>query len=414
MLDRSAQLQLRELAPRALAAIVRRYRDFTAGEDAVQEALVAAAQQWPVQGVPDHPLGWLIHVASRRITDEIRAAAARRLRERMVVSLIPVDEQIAFVSDEVEVDDTLELFWMCCHPALSSSSQVALTLRALGGLTTAEIARAFLVQEATMAQRISRAKQSIKASKVGFAPLETAERAERLPAILHVLYLIFNEGYAATSGDAVVRVDLSHEAIRVVRMLAVAAPAAEVHGLLALMLLTDARRDARVGANGELVPLDAQDRSRWNRAVIAEGTALLERTLAAGATGPYQVQAAIAALHDEAPSIDATEWPQILALYDVLVAMTDSPMARLSRAIALAMVSGPVAGLAEIDQVAADPRVRDHHRIAAARAHLHERAGDRDAAIAEYRRAANLTASTPERNYLLLHAARLEEATSSS
>ncbi|MDB4959858.1 MAG: putative polymerase, sigma-24 subunit, subfamily [Myxococcales bacterium] len=410
MLDRGELLLLRELAPRALAAIVRRYRDFTGAEDAVQEALVAAAQQWPVQGLPNNPLGWLIQVASRRITDEIRAATARRLRERLVVSLIPADEQIALVSDEVEVDETLELFWMCCHPALSSSSQVALTLRALGGLTTAEIARAFLVPEATMAQRISRAKQSIKASTVGFAPPAASERADRLPAILHVLYLIFNEGYAATSGEAVVRVDLSHEAIRIVRMLAGSADAPEVHGLLALMLLTDARRDARVGPSGELVPLDAQDRSRWNRAAVAEGTALLERTLTRGAIGPYQVQAAIAALHDEAPSTDATDWRQILALYDVLVAMTDSPMARLSKAIALAMVSGPVAGLAELDRVADDPRIRDHHRIAAARAHLLERAGDRDAAIAHYRLAANLTASTPERNYLLLHAARLEEA----
>ncbi len=410
MLDRSAQQQLRELAPRVLAALVRRYRDFTAREDAVQEALAAAAQQWPVQGRPDNPLGWLIQVASRRITDEIRATTARRLREQLVVSLIPVDEQIAVISDEVDVDDTLELLWMCCHPALSSSSQVALTLRALGGLTTAEIARAFLVPEPTMAQRISRAKASIKTSTARFAPLTVAERAERLPAILAVLYLIFNEGYVATSGDAVVRGDLSHEAIRVARMLAGSADVPEVHGLLALMLLTDARRDARVGLSGELIPLDTQDRSRWDRGTIAEGTALLERTLARGATGPYQVQAAIAALHDEAPSTDATDWKQILALYDVLLAMTESPMARLSRAIALAMVSGPLAGLAEIDRVASDSRIRDHHRVAAARAHLHERAGDRDGAIAQYRRAANLTTSTPERDYLLLHAARLEEA----
>jgi RNA polymerase sigma factor (sigma-70 family) len=388
-----------------LAAIVRRYRDFAACEDAVQEALLAAAQHWPVDGVPDNPTGWLVRVASRRITDEIRAATARRLREQLVVSLVPADEQIAVIAGEPERDDTLELFFLCCHPALTASSQVALTLRAVGGLTTAEIARAFLVPEATMGQRILRAKQTI--AQVGLAAPSAVDRAERLRAVLHVLYLIFNEGYAATSGDAVVRVDLSREAIRVARMLGDTSTEPEVDGLLALMLLTDARREARVGASGELISLDAQDRARWDRAAITEGVALLERAMARGAPGPYQVQAAIAALHDDAASTDATDWAQIAALYEVLIAMTDSPMARLSHAIAIAMVEGPRAGLAAVDRIAGDPRLRDHHRVAATRAHLHERAGDRAEAIACYRRAAGLTTSLPERDYLLRQAARL-------
>lgn len=404
--------QLRELTPRVLAIVVRRYRDFAACEDAVQEALLAAAQTWPTQGTPDNPTGWLVRVASRRITDEIRAATARRLREQLVVSLVPADEQIALISDssEHERDDTLDLFWMCCHPALSPSSQVALTLRAVGGLTTAEIARAYLVPEATMAQRLSRAKQTIKTSGIEISQPTREERDARLGAVLQVLYLIFNEGYAATSGDTVHRFDLSSEAIRVTRLLARSITnAPEVEGLLALMLLTDARRGARTGPLGEVIPLDQQDRSKWDRAAIAEGTALLERTLATGVTGTYQIQAAIAALHDEAPSTEATDWRQIVALYDLLVAIHDSPMARLAHAIAVAMVDGPASGLSLIDAVAKDPRMKDNYRVEAARAHLYERAGDTAAAIRCYRRAAAGTASTPERNYLLLQAGRLAE-----
>ena len=404
---------LRELTPRVLATIVRRYRNFAGCEDAVQEALVAAAQQWPVTGMPENPLGWLIHVATRRVTDELRSIAARRVREHLVVSLIPADEQIALAADrlEPERDDTLDLFWMCCHPALSASSQVALTLRAVGGLTTAEIARAFLVPEATMAQRLSRAKQTIRDSAIELARPTESDRAARLGAVLQVLYLIFNEGYTASSGDALQRLDLSSEAIRVARMLALSIPdAAEIEGLLALMLLTDARRDARSGPNGELIPLDEQDRARWNRAAIDEGTALVATALGRGTPGPYQVQAAIAALHDEAASTDTTDWPQIVALYDALLTMADSPMARLSRAIAFAMVEGPVAGLAAIEQVARDPRIAGSYRLDAARGHLHERAGDRATAVTNYRRAADATTSTPERNYLLLKAAKLDEA----
>ena len=299
--------------------------------------------------------GWLITVATRRLTDQIRADTARRLREHLVVSLIPADEQIALAADAAGVnerDETLDLYFMCSHPALSQASQVALTLRVMGGLTTGEIARAFMVPEATMAQRLTRAKQTIKSAGRTFPELTAADRAARLPTVLKVLYLIFNEGYTASGGDALYRLDLSNEAIRVARLLLWLLPdQPEVGGLLALMLLTDARRPARTGPNGELIPLDEQVRSRWNQERISEGKQILERALAQGAVGPYQVQAAIAALHDEAPSTEATDWPQILALYDVL-GFQDSPMARLSRAIALAMVDGPAAGLAALDELA--------------------------------------------------------------
>jgi RNA polymerase sigma factor (sigma-70 family) len=401
---------LRELTPFVLGVLVRRYRDFAACEDAVQEALLAASRQWPASGLPENPRAWLIRVATRRLTDQVRANAARRMREQLVVAFVPVEDQIAVVAGGNERDDTLDLYFMCCHPALSPSSQIALTLRAVGGLTTAEIARAFLVPEATMAQRLSRAKQTIASADIGFEPPDAAMREQRLGAVRHVLHLIFNEGYTASSGSALQRTDLSAEAIRLARMLASLVPGdPEVEGLLALMLLTDARRAARTGPAGELVPLDQQDRSLWDRAAIAEGTALDERALARGAPGQFQIQAAIAALHDEAPSTDATDWPQIVALYTVLSRMQDNPMVRLSLAIATAMVDGPAAGLAALDELARDERVRDHHRLDAARAHLLERAGEREAAIRHYRRAAAKTTSTAERDYLLLHAARLSE-----
>ena len=361
-LDATLPHLLRELAPQVLGAVVRRFRDFSASEDAVQEALIAAAARWPEDGLPENPRAWLIHVASRKIVDHVRAESARRRREAIVVSLVPPEEQLALAADEAasgaERDDTLDLLFMCCHPELSPASAIALTLRAVGGLTTLEIAKAFLVPEATMAQRISRAKQSIKASGIPFQHPTPEERAARLGAVMHVLYLIFNEGYTATSGQKLQRDDLSGEAIRLTRMLRGLVPGdAEVAGLLALMLLTDARRVARTGPSGELVPLDEQDRSAWDRAAIAEGVALVEATLPRGAIGPYQVQAAIAAVHDEAARAEDTDWPQILGLYEVLQQMSDDPMVTLNHAIATAMVHGPAAGLARLDALAGDPRL---------------------------------------------------------
>jgi RNA polymerase sigma factor (sigma-70 family) len=397
-----------------LGAVIRRFRDFGASEDAVQEALIAAATQWPSEGVPDDPRAWLYQVAARRIADHVRAETARRRREAIVVSLVPPELQIALAADDddtVEQDDTLVLLFMCCHPALSSSSAIALTLRAVGGLTTAEIARSFLVPEATMAQRISRAKQSIKASGVPFQMPTAEESAQRLGAVLHVLYLIFNEGYTTSSGPALHRSDLSGEALRLTRTLHTLLPDdGEVAGLLALMLLTDARRAARTGPVGELVPLTEQDRSLWDQSAIAEGVALVTATLSKGSIGAYQLQAAIAAVHDEAASAEDTDWPQILALYGLLKQMSDNPMVTLSHAIATAMVHGPAAGLELLKALDADARLADHYRLDAVRAHLLERAGDSEAAIEHYRKAAGRTTSIPERNYLMTRAARLSDA----
>jgi RNA polymerase sigma factor (sigma-70 family) len=410
VLDPVAKDLLRVVAPQVLGILTRRYRDFAGCEDAVQEALIAAATQWPAEGMPQNARGWLLRVATRRLTDQIRADTARRLREQLVVSLVPVDEQIALAADQTgrtEEDDTLDLYFMCCHPSLTTSSQVALTLRAVGGLTTAEIARAFFVPEATMAQRLSRAKQTIRQSGVGFERPAAAERRSRLAAVLRVLYLAFNEGYAASEGALPVRVDVSDEAIRVTRQLVALVPGEpEAAGLLALMLLTDARRPARIGAAGELMPLDAQDRRLWNAAAIAEGMRWLDLALAGHRPGPYQIQAAIAALHDAAANTDTTDWLQIRALYQRLITIADSPMARLSHAIATAMVDGPHAGLAELEALGSDPLLSRSHRLAAARGYLLERSGDSRAASEAYRRAANLTTSTAERNYLLLRAAR--------
>jgi predicted RNA polymerase sigma factor len=406
---------LREFAPQVLGVVVRRWRDFAASEDAVQEALIAAAAQWPREGMPESPRAWLIQVAARRMADHVRAETARRHREAIVVSLVPPEEQLALAADDEGArdarDDTLELLFMCCHPVLESSSAIALTLRAVGGLTTLEIARAFLVPEATMAQRIVRAKQAIKASRVPFERPGPEDRAARLGAVTHVLYLIFSEGYVASSGPDLHRPDLSNEAVRLTRMLhRLAEGDAEVAGLLALMLLTDARRAARTGPAGELIPLDEQDRSLWDRGAIAEGVALLTATLPRGNVGPYQIQAAVAALHDEAPSTAETDWAQILGLYGLLLRMSDNPMVALNHAIATAMVHGAPAGLQRLDGLAGDPRLKDHHRLDAVRAHLLERAGDAAAAIEHYRRAAERTTSTAERTYLLAHAARLAEA----
>jgi RNA polymerase sigma factor (sigma-70 family) len=399
---------LRDLAPQVLGAIVRRFGDFAASEDAVQEALLAAAVQWPSEGVPDNPRGWLIHVAARRMTDHVRSEIARRRRETEVVMQEPQEVPALDDLPPVEGDDTLALLFMCCHPALSSSSAIALTLRAVGGLTTAEIANAYLVPEATMAQRISRAKQSIRKSGVPFQMPTPSERTERLAAILHVIYLIFNEGYASSVGPALQRSDLANEAIRLTRAVHRLLPDdGEVAALLALMLLTDARRAARAGPDGELIPLNEQDRARWDRESIAEGTALISRTLSRGSIGPYQIQAAIAALHDEAPRAEDTDWPQILGLYGLLERMSDNPMVTLNRAIAQAMVHGPAAGLETIDTLARDQRIAGHYRLDAVRAHLLEMAGHAAAAAAAYRTAAGRTASVPEKNYLTMRAARL-------
>ena len=412
MRDDDPQHLLRALAPEVLGILCRRTKDFAAAEDAVQEALVAAAQQWPDEGVPDHPRAWLVQVASRRLTDEIRMAVARRTREEIVVSLVPAEEQVALADDEQSgTDDSLALLFMCCHPALSPASAIALTLRAVAGLTTTEIARAFLVPEATMAQRISRAKQTIKESGVPFERPGPEAFAARLDAVMHVLYLLFSEGYAASSGATVVRTDLSGEALRLTRLLQRLVPdEPEVTGLLALLLLTDARRASRTGPAGELIPLDQQDRTRWDHQAIAEGVTLIGAALARGRIGPYQLQAAVAALHDEAPTAAATDWPQILALYEVLRGLSDNPMVSLNHAIATAMVHGPAAGLALLDDLASDPRLAGTHRLDAVRAHLLERSGDVPGAIDLYRRAAGHTASLAERDYLLAHAARLHDS----
>jgi RNA polymerase sigma factor (sigma-70 family) len=399
---------LRESAPQVLGAVIRRFHEFSAAEDAVQEALLAAAVAWPKEGLPDNPRGWLIQVASRRMTDYLRSEIARRKRETAVAMQA---DQVAPPFDpatHTDEDDTLILLFTCCHPALTSSSAIALTLRAVGGLTTAEIAHAFLVPEATMAQRISRAKQSIKNSGIPFQLPTAGERAQRLRAVLHVLYLIFNEGYTSSAGPDLRRADLSQEAIRLARMVQNLQPEnTEVGGLLALMLLTDARRMARTSPEGELIPLMHQDRRLWDREQIAEGIALLSRTLPQGSVGPYQLQAAIAAVHDEAARAEETDWPQILALYDLLKRMSNNPMIALNHAVAAAMVDGPRKGLELLDELETDPRLADHHRLDAVRAHLLEMAGDREEAAKRYRAAAGKTGSLPERNYLLAQAARL-------
>lgn len=398
---------LRLHAPQVLGALVRRYGHFGEAEDAVQEALLSAARQWPEQGVPENPRGWLIRVASRRLMDQLRSDEARRRREEEAAQLSPRDAFTAPPPGESRApsdDDTLTLLFLCCHPGLSPAAQVALTLRAVGGLTTAEIARAHFVPEATMAQRISRAKAKVKG--VPFRQPGPEDRDQRLAVVLQVLYLIFNEGYTATSGTTLHRADLAREAIRLTRSVRRLLPEeGAVTGLLALMLLTEARSAARTGPHEELIPLDEQDRSLWDRRAIDEGCALVEKALSQGPAGAYQLQAAISALHDEAPRADDTDWPQILALYDILVRRTPEPMAELGRAVAVAMVHGPRAGLAEV--AALQDRLTGHHRLDAVRAHLLERAGETEAARAAYQLAAKRTLSVPETRYLQMRAARL-------
>ncbi len=408
-LDPRVEHLLRELAPQVLGTVVRRFCDFSASEDAVQEAMIVAAERWSRDGLPAYPRSWLIQVALRRMTDHIRREVARRNRETAEVAATPIIIAPSIYSEpERETDDTLVLLFMCCHPALSPNSAIAVTLRAVGGLTTSEIAQAFLVPEATMAQRISRAKQSIKTSRIPFRMPDETERAQRLTSVLHILYLIFNEGYTTSSGSRLHRTDLSNEAIRLVRTVHQLLPDnGEVKGLLALMLLTDARRSARTGTHGDLIPLDEQDRTRWDRLAIAEGVNLVSTALSKGSIGEYQLQAAIAAVHDEAPRAEDTDWPQIVALYRILMSLSDSPLVKLNHAVAIAMVNGPDAGLTVLKSLDHDERLRDSHRLDAARAHLLERAGQKESAIALYHAAAAKTASIPEKNYLIMRAARL-------
>jgi predicted RNA polymerase sigma factor len=397
----SAESLLRDLAPRALGVLVRRYGDFADCEDAVQEALIAAAAEWPAEGQPGNPLGWLITVASRRLANLHRADIARRRREELAAS---------WSSTPAEPgpgrDDTLIVMLMCCHPSLTPAAAIPLTLRAVGGLTTREIAAAFLVPEPTMAQRISRAKARIKASAEPFALPPPPQLPERLRSVLHVLYLLFNEGYTTSGGPDLGRADLSGEAIRLARMMQASVPDdPEVTGLLALMLLTDARRPARSGPGGELIPLADQDRTRWDAGLITEGLTLISGVLGGGHAGEYQLQAAIAALHDQGPSHAGTDWPQIVAIYTLLEAMTANPMVTLNRAVATAMASGPAAGLALLDDLG--DRLGDHHRLHSVRAHLLAQAGDVESAAAEFRAAAARTANLRERHYLTTQAARL-------
>jgi RNA polymerase sigma factor (sigma-70 family) len=409
-LDASSEHLLRELAPQVLGAVIRHFHDFAAAEDAVQEAMIAAVLQWPTEGIPENPRGWLIQVAFRRMTDQLRSEMARRRRETTEAAMAEAVMPVIDLQPDTDQDDTLILFFMCCHPALTSSSAIALTLRAVGGLTTGEIAHAFLVPESTMAQRISRAKQTIKSSGMRFCLPTPQEQVERLRSVLHVLYLIFNEGYTSSSGAHLQRLELSQEAIRLARCIYASLPDhAEVAGLLALMLLTDARHAARSGPNGELIPLDKQDRGMWDQAKISEGIALLTTALSKGSVGAYQLQAAIAAIHDEAPRVEDTDWAQILAFYELLSNMSDNPMVALNHAIAAAMVHGPSKGLELLKELDSDARLAGHHRLVAVRAHLLEMAGDYQAAITDYRIAAQRTTSTPEQNYLLTQAARLSE-----
>jgi RNA polymerase sigma factor (sigma-70 family) len=396
---------LRGLAPQVLGAVVRRFGHFDTAEDAVQEALLAAAVQWPAEGLPDNPRAWLVTVASRRLTDLLRSEQARQRREETVHRWTLASGADSPPSD---ADDTLILLFMCNHPALSAPSQIALTLRAVGGLTTAEIARAFLVPEATMTRRITRAKQTIKESGQPFSMPPPQERAARLAAVLHVLYLIFNEGYAATAGPTLFRTELADEAIRLARMLHGVLPdEPEVTGLLALMLLTDARRPARTAPDGSLVPMAEQDRSLWNADLIEEGVGLITDALPRGVTGPYQLQAAIAAVHDEAPSAAETDWPQIVALYEVLLQITDNPVVVLNYAVAAAMVRGPRAGLDLLAEL--ETSLDKDHRLHAVRAHLLEMAGERAAARASFEAAAGRTMSVQQQRYLHGRAARLPD-----
>jgi RNA polymerase sigma factor (sigma-70 family) len=394
---------LRELAPQVLGTLTRQSGDFDAAEDAVQEALIVAADRWPREGTPEHPRAWLLRTASRRLIDQRRSEQARANRE----SLVGLDFAAAdAASSASEEDDTLTVLFMCCHPSLTPASAIALTLRALGGLTTPQIARAFLVPEATMGQRISRAKRTIRESGVPFRLPTADERPVAIRSVLHVIYLMFNEGYVTSDGVDLGRPQLADEAIRLARMVHHQIPDdPEVAGLLALMLLIEARRPARTTADGEPIPLPEQDRTQWDRAMIDEGTSILNTAIAAGRVGEYQLQASIAAVHDRASTADATDWRQILTLYELLERMTGNPVVTVNRAVAAAMADGPAAGLSILD--ALDDSVAGSHRVAAVRAHLLELAGDTNRAIEHYRTAAALTTNLAEQRHLTRRAAEL-------
>jgi RNA polymerase sigma factor (sigma-70 family) len=404
--DTATEDLLRQLAPQVLGVLVRRYGQFEECEDAVQEALLAAARGWPLGGIPSHPRGWLITTASRRLIDQMRSDHARRAREVKAAHMhVPGPES---EDDRPDREDTLILLYLCCHPVLTPASQTSLTLRAVGGLTTAEIARAFMVPEGTMAARISRAKQQIKAAGSQFTLPVPEDRGDRLRAVLHTLYLIFNEGYTASSGDSLCRADLVRDAIRLVRLVRQQLPDdGEVAGLLALMLLTDSRSGARTGAGGDLIPLAEQDRSRWNAALIAEGSILVSETLARSPLGPFQLQAAIAATHAGAERFESTDWREVHTLYKILERIAPNPMVTLNRAVALAEVEGPRAALSLLSELDGDPRMAGHHRLHAVRAHLQERASDIPAAMENYELAARMTASLTERRYLESRRSRL-------
>lgn len=406
--DSATEDLLRDLTPQVLGALVRRYGQFEECEDAVQEAVVAAALAWPTSGTPDNPRGWLITVASRRLIDQIRSDHARKARE-MTVALEELSPSAE--SEIAAADDTLMLLYLCCHPALTPASQTALTLRAVGGLTTAEIAHAFLVPEGTMAARISRAKQSIKAAGSQFSMPAPEDLDDRLNAVLHTLYLIFNEGYTSSSGESLHRAELTHEAIRLTRMVHRQLPTdGEVAGLLALMLLTESRRTARTTATGDLISLAEQDRTLWDARLIDEADSLLVAAMARSPLGPYQLQAAIAATHADAQRAEDTNWKQVHVLYKILERIAPNPMVTLNRAVALAETSGPGAALDLLSDLDADPRMKNHHRLHAVRAHLFEMAGDMPEALKQYRLAARGTASVTERRYLELRASALDRA----
>jgi RNA polymerase sigma factor (sigma-70 family) len=403
---------LRRLTPQVLGAVVRRFGHFDLAEDATQEALVAATTQWPRDGLPRDPRAWLITVASRRLTDLLRAEQSRRRREEKLAqwAVTEVGVQQADDREASGTDDTLVLLFMCCHPSLPAASQIALTLRAVGGLSVTEIARALVTSEQTVTRRITRAKQSIKDSGVPFA-LPSAG-AGRLDSVLRVLYLIFNEGYASTAGTQLLRADLADEAIRLARILhAILPDDSEVTGLLALMLLVHARHRARTGPDGALIPMAEQDRARWDRAAIEEGVALITAALPRGPTGPYQLQAAIAAVHDEASSAETTDWAQITALYEVLLRVDDNPVVALNHAVAVSMVSGPGPGLELLRRLESDPRMAGHRRFHAVRAHLLERHGDPAAALAAYQAAARHATNAQQQRYLSQQITRLHNQT---
>ncbi|WP_434619520.1 RNA polymerase sigma factor [Arthrobacter sp. A5] len=406
--DTEVERVLKHAAPHVLAAIVRRSGDFETCEDAVQEAMLVAYSRWPAHGIPQDPTAWLITVAYRRLIDQVRTDLARVRRETKAAELSLHDLEAADPGVSAGQDDTLTLLFLCCHPSLTPISQVALTLRAVGGLTTAQIARAFLASEASMAQRITRAKQKIRQSGQPFRMPPAEERCDRLRAVEHVLYLVFNEGYLASSGPELQRGELATEGIRLARLLAALVPDdGEAVGLLALMLLIDSRRAARTCADGTLIALAEQDRKLWDRAFIDEGIDLITDSLARLPLGPYQVQAAIAALHAEAPTTAETDWAQILALYEVLEAIAPNPMASLAQAVAFAMVQGPDAGLAKLALLEDDDRLISNHRLHVVRAHLIELLGDYEIARSGYLTAAEFTESETEKAYLKDRAARL-------